>query len=634
MAPNLDAFDVIPYDDIKGEWKRLGSGSFGNVYKGTYLGIDVAIKEVLPSTDYDVAKYFEREWRLMKECRHPNICLFIGLSRAPAPDNRIFIVSEYIDNGNVRTYIHDKFRPFPWRLRMSFATDVTRALAYLHARKCIHRDMKGENLLVTSNGRLKVTDFGFARIAARNEEELKRLTYCGTDSYMSPEIILGNEFDLPTDIFSLGIIFCEIASRHLADDSRFKRHPPDFGLDGDEIRRYASSGCPQAFLDLCVDCVATDPKKRPTTRQILERLAVIEAEVLARPEEREEKTHLGSIRFMAGGKRPGAAPRIPSFGMGTRKDDKVDGDATSSDDSEDELEEAVEALSKVGIGNDSSGSTDAEQPLLKSHNANANSGSNYSTSVVRSHPNQAPPSLSSVLTVRPSPDPNSIPNAVLPPSPSSETLSPPQSAIIHDVKPRRSPHRHEATDILGTSSLMSIDSFDSYHTAPRTGLSAISSALATEGGSTVRSLYGNIAAPLVHRFTLLKPGGRQRRDGASSPGLTDGIAATAASWNPLELFFSSGLLMAKCDLCAKRLGWKPVLECDDCGLRTHVKCGEVAPRDCGIRLARSNAHQSMPNPSLTGVPLDAVSPLSKVRQEASAVADGLQIRQQNAGKRR
>jgi LIM domain kinase 1 len=84
---------------------------------GSYLGIDVAIKEVLPSNDYDVAKYFEREWRLMKyvlipnllgpwltvvlcrEARHPNVVLYLGLSRAPDPDGRIFIVSEFIDNG-------------------------------------------------------------------------------------------------------------------------------------------------------------------------------------------------------------------------------------------------------------------------------------------------------------------------------------------------------------------------------------------------------------------------------------------------------------------------------------------------------------------------------------------------------
>ena len=75
---------------------------------------------------------------------------------------------------------------------------------------------------MTANGRLKITDFGFARIAARNAEESKRLTFCGTDSYMSPEILLGHQFDLPTDIFSLGVIFCEIIARKLADDNTFK----------------------------------------------------------------------------------------------------------------------------------------------------------------------------------------------------------------------------------------------------------------------------------------------------------------------------------------------------------------------------------------------------------------------------
>ena len=92
--------------------------------------------------------------------------------------------------GNFRIYIYDKTEPFPWRLRVSFATDVAHALAYLHACRCIHRDLKGENL-VTPNGRLKITDFRFARITARNADEIKRLTFCGTDSYMSPEILLG-----------------------------------------------------------------------------------------------------------------------------------------------------------------------------------------------------------------------------------------------------------------------------------------------------------------------------------------------------------------------------------------------------------------------------------------------------------
>lgn len=271
----------------------------------------------------------------LREARHPNVVLYLGLSHAPPPDGRIFIISEYIENGassrglssasleiisigNLRMYIFDKTKLFPWRLRLSFATDIARALAYLHARKCIHRDLKGENLLVTANGRLKITDFGFARIAARNEEESKRLTFCGTDSYMSPEILLGEEFDLPTDIFSLGIIFCEIAARRLSDDHHFKRTGPTFGIDAEEVRRLANPDCPPAFLTLALDCLAEDQKARPTIRVILDRLGEIEVEVLSRPDT--DDFHVGSIKLMTGGRRPGAAPRIPSFGAGIGKD--------------------------------------------------------------------------------------------------------------------------------------------------------------------------------------------------------------------------------------------------------------------------------------------------------------------------
>jgi len=80
------------------------------------------------------------------------------------------------------------------------------------------------------------------------------------------------------------------------------------------------------------------------------------------------------------------------------------------------------------------------------------------------------------------------------------------------------------------------------------------------------------------------------------------------------MLFSSGILIEKCDLCNKRLGWKPVLECDDCGLRTHIKCGEIAPRDCGqrTRLHDHGAHKS---------PLNAISPLSKVKLNATNASE-------------
>ncbi|KAK7035375.1 hypothetical protein VNI00_011906 [Paramarasmius palmivorus] len=585
-----DAFDVIPYEDIKGEWKTLGAGSFGKVYKGKYLGIDVAIKEVIPSNEYDVAKYFEREWRLMKESRHPNIVLFLGLSRAPDPDNRIFIVSEFIENGNLRLYIHDKSKPFPWRLRLSFATDIARALAYLHARKCIHRDLKGENLLVTSNGRLKITDFGFARIAARSADESKRLTFCGTDSYMSPEILLGEEFDLPTDIFSFGIILCEIVARRLADDRHFKRAPPTYAIDAEEVHKLASPGCPPELISLCLDCLATDPAARPTTRDILARLAIIEAEVLARPDEADQ-VNVGSIKFMTGGKRPAPAPRIPSFGVGVGKDIRSGFTSDDSDD-DDELMEAVSSLAHVGITDNSSHETDGREPLL---NGNDSGFTEYSTTVIRHHSQQGtttqPPPLSSILTIRPSPDPNATAEPILP----GENHSPAGSTnTAKSISTIMAQHPEGGEDLLGTSSILSIDSMDSYHTAAGHS-SIISTALATEGGSTIRSLHGNYASPLVHRFTLIKPGAKPTKKSNSGtispPEVAAAPAAGMAGWNPFDLFFSSGLLVQKCDICMKRLGWKPVLECDDCGLKAHIKCGEVAPRDCGLRPSRPGVHQ-------------------------------------------
>ncbi|KAI0027497.1 kinase-like domain-containing protein [Vararia minispora EC-137] len=576
-----DPFDVIPFDDIKGDWKKLGSGSFGNVYKGSYLGIDVAIKEILPSSEYDVPKYFEREWRLLKESRHPNVVLYLGLSRAPDPDGRIFIISEFVENGNVRQYIWDKSKPFPWRLRISFATDITRALAYLHARKCIHRDLKGENLLVTANGRLKITDFGFARIAARNEEESRRLTFCGTDAYMSPEILLGNEFDLPTDVFSLGVIFAEIAARKLADDRYFKRAPPSFQIDPDEIHELASPGCPEGFAQLAIDCLAEDPRARPSTREILERLRFIEAEILARPSEGEDM-HTGSIKFMTGNRRPGAGPRIPSFGHGVGKN--IRSSKTSEDESEDELVQAVMGLKNVTvhggtIANDGVG-TESQRPLIQDMSDDASSDfSEYSTTVIRAHSSHLSiPTLSSVLTVRASPN-------LVSPAHTPGSVTPADSVPSHILP-----------------SAESVMTIDSYYTAGAP--SAMSIAAATEGGSTLRAVTPT-PAPAVHRFTLIRPGAKR----STSPSTTLGDS----SWGPLE-FFTSGLLGggAKCDICAKRLGRKLVLECDDCGLKAHLKCGEASPLDCGVR-----AQRSVPGRTII-LPVNATStPLAAVKHKAN-----------------
>jgi LIM domain kinase 1 len=201
----------------------------------------------------------------------------------------------------------------------------------------------------------------------------------------------------------------------------------------------------------------------------------------------------------------------------------------------------------------------------------------YSTTVIRSHPQQPsnPPPLSSILTIRgtPSPNPNETPDQVLPGVGHSDLPDGGKSSTASTIMAEHPKNG----DILGTSSIMSIDSLDSYHTAAGPSvMSVASTAMATEGNSTIRSLK-NVPVPMVHRFTLLKPGAKPKKisnSGTSTP-VNNGVGATAGAsgveatlgWNPFDLFFASGLLVAKCDLCTKRLGWKPVLECDDCGLK-------------------------------------------------------------------
>ncbi|KAB5591769.1 TKL/LISK/LISK-DD1 kinase [Ceratobasidium theobromae] len=649
--------------DIQGDWKRLGSGSFGNVYKGVYLGIDVAIKEVLPSNDYDVAKYFEREWRLMKEARHPNVVLFLGLSRAPSPDNRIFIVSEFIDNGNLRQLIHDTRQPLEWPLRMSILTDIARAIAYLHARRCIHRDLKGENLLMTANGRVKVTDFGFARIAARNDEEVRRLTFCGTDSYMSPEILKGEEFDLPTDVFSMGVIFCEVLARRLADDNVFKRSAPHWAIDADEVRARASPGCPPELVQLALDMCAADPQARPALREILARLRTIELAVL----EKAGDAHVGSIKFLtAGRKRPGPTPRIPSFGMGVGSEIRY-GQATIEDvpepkttapatESVRELNDAVRHLDKITISKGppnifppehgrtpaseksrwesprwdgdsmyysrrsrdfgyipSEPGSDSASPLLQEPPTvgNSHSPSSYSETVLQMHgrdmnvstpsgistlkPSRLDDTLSA-MTVRASPTNNAN---VLPDQPVHQTE--PSDMSIEDATQASKIIQVETT----RGSRMSVDS---YHTAssaimspaeiPPTDSEVLGSiAAATEGSTTTMRRIVEPEPSFIHRFTIIKPGSARKATGSTSP-TSNGREISppppdhAPLWSPFEFFFGGGY-GTKCDLCMKRLGWgwKPVLECDDCGMRTHLKCGEFAPRDCGLRGPR---HASPP----------------------------------------
>lgn len=643
----MDRFDVIQFADLTGPeggpWVKIGGGSFGVVYQGEYLGTPVAIKEVLPNNTYDVEKYFERECVLMKEARHPNIVQYIGLTKSPGPDGRIYIISEFV-GGNVRSYIADKKRSFPWRLRMSFAMDIARALAYLHARNCMHRDLKGENLLITPNERVKVCDFGFARIAARNQEEMRRISYCGTDGYMSPEILQGIDFSLPSDVFSLGVIFCEIASRHLVDSTTFKREMPSFGLDAQEIRNMASQECPEDFLQLCIDCVHVEAPMRPDMREVVRRLRNIEIQVVRREQARELQRGgtlkaVGSIKGISmkvildsnskqgNSRRPAAGPRLPSFEGKVRLSDHEErrgrseessssrvSAASSAEDDEDDLEAALAELEEIQI-----------RPTADAATSSSVKVSGYGNPWWCDHQGSALPTQ---------------PRSWLPATPTEETVIDQQTtlndknsgsqalgrrdtqgkdhsnSVGRPFKVQPSIYKRPAESVLrsnvhqtepvgqvldsnitvtpvGTSQSFSqrrdVNAHVSFMTtSPRVterGAGMHNKDPSLAAATVASSIYS--PAPLFHRFTLVKNGTRR------PPSLSKIKATAAAAKDGKDIASALGLggsfvppavmlanALAKCHVCAKRIGWKPFLDCDDCLYKCHIACGEMAEPNC------------------------------------------------------
>ncbi|KAF9916571.1 hypothetical protein BX616_003418 [Lobosporangium transversale] len=263
----------IQWSDLK-TFDIIGSGSFGRVFHGDLLGTEVAIKECVRSNSkaFD-EKYFKREVDILKQSRHPNIVQFMGICKRK---KRFYIVTEFLPLGNLRRWIQDETKEFGWDTRISFAIDISLALAYLHHKNIIHRDLKGENLLISENMRIKVCDFGFSRVEAKDDDEMRRISYCGTDGYMAPEILLGEDFDCSVDVFSFGIVLAEMMARHVVDPQHFQRVPPDMSVSPDEILFRAQPGCPIELGELAIHCVQPLPQNRPKLKQIVERLTAIE----------------------------------------------------------------------------------------------------------------------------------------------------------------------------------------------------------------------------------------------------------------------------------------------------------------------------------------------------------------------
>ncbi|KPK95597.1 hypothetical protein AMJ80_04720, partial [bacterium SM23_31] len=188
--------------------KKIGEGGMGVVYKAQDTKLDriVALKFLpkhLTAGETERARFLQ-EARAASALNHPNVCVVHDIMEHEGYE---FIVMEYIDGVTLRKKLQDA--PLKLKDAVHYAVQIGDALQAAHDKGIVHRDVKTENIMITSANQVKVMDFGLAKLKGALKLT-KPSSTVGTLAYMSPEQIRGEETDNRSDIFSFGVVVYEM----------------------------------------------------------------------------------------------------------------------------------------------------------------------------------------------------------------------------------------------------------------------------------------------------------------------------------------------------------------------------------------------------------------------------------------
>lgn len=250
--------------------ERIGRGCFGDVFRAVDLdtGHSIAVKEILVAADHskDVEKQLralEREIRVMRKLNHKHIISYYS-ARRDEGKSALLIYMEYVGGGTVAEKL---------KLNGPFTEDETRnctrqlleGLEYLHRQHIVHRDLKGDNLFLTEDGVLKVGDFGTSK---ELQTTLVTDSVAGTPNFMAPEVIACSGHSCMADIWSVGCCVLEMLTGH----------PPFWNLDNHmavmfavmkgNLEQQVPTHISEDAKDFIKLCARSDPKERPSARQL------------------------------------------------------------------------------------------------------------------------------------------------------------------------------------------------------------------------------------------------------------------------------------------------------------------------------------------------------------------------------
>ncbi|KQJ87250.1 dual specificity protein kinase splA isoform X2 [Brachypodium distachyon] len=260
-------YDILWEDLALGE--QVGHGSCGTVYHALWYGSDVAVK-VFSKQDYseEMIQTFRQEVSLMKKLRHPNIILFMG---AVASQQRLCIVTEYLPRGSLFSLLRRTTGKLDPRRRIHMAIDIARGMNYLHncSPTIVHRDLKSSNLLVDKNWNVKVADFGLSRLKV--ETFLSTKTGKGTPQWMAPEVLRNEPSNEKSDVYSFGVVLWELVTEKIPwDNLNIMQVIGAVGFMDQRLE--IPSGMDPQWASMIESCWDSDPQRRPSFQELLERL--------------------------------------------------------------------------------------------------------------------------------------------------------------------------------------------------------------------------------------------------------------------------------------------------------------------------------------------------------------------------
>ncbi|XP_031754389.1 serine/threonine-protein kinase B-raf isoform X2 [Xenopus tropicalis] len=251
--------------------QRIGSGSFGTVYKGKWHG-DVAVKmlNVTAPTPQQL-QAFKNEVGVLRKTRHVNILLFMGYSTKP----QLRLVTQWCEGSSLYHHLHIIETKFEMIKLIDIARQTAQGMDYLHAKSIIHRDLKSNNIFLHEDLTVKIGDFGLATVKSRwsGSHQFEQLS--GSILWMAPEVIRmqdNNPYSFQSDVYAFGIVLYELMTGQLPYSNINNRDQIIFMVgrgylspDFSKVR----SNCPKAMKRLMADCLKKKRDERPLFPQIL-----------------------------------------------------------------------------------------------------------------------------------------------------------------------------------------------------------------------------------------------------------------------------------------------------------------------------------------------------------------------------